>query len=214
MYAGENNDFMVPNAKLGAVVSQSWCDPETISWGSTPGNTNVAFYESSLLAPYMGGQLGVYKCPADIIPSDNGDRIRSYSMNSQVGDDDPSTLMEAQSVCLGFRCFSKLSDITICPGPTDTFVFMEESMLTLNDGYFQVWATPPGTIENFYDIPACYHVWGCGTSFADGHGEIHKWQTKYLQRLVPAKTPTLASMTVGNNNADWLWFTQHATCPQ
>jgi len=33
----------------------------------------------------MGGQLGVYRCPADNIPSANGQRLRTYSMNSQVG---------------------------------------------------------------------------------------------------------------------------------
>jgi len=38
----------------------------------------------------MGNQIAVYKCPGDFKPSLNGNRIRSYSMNSQVGAADGS----------------------------------------------------------------------------------------------------------------------------
>jgi prepilin-type N-terminal cleavage/methylation domain-containing protein/prepilin-type processing-associated H-X9-DG protein len=214
MYAGDYNDYMLPNAPLGGINGQVWCDPETVGWGNLPGNTNSAFYQTALLAPYMGGQLGVYHCPADIIPSDNGQRIRSFSMNSQVGDVDPSVKSLSQGVSTGFGAYSKVSEIAIAPGTSQTFIFCEESMLTINDGFMQVWATPPGTIEQFYDIPACYHSFSCNFSFADGHVETHKWQTQFLRMSVPAHTPNKASLLVGNNNVDWLWFTQHATAPQ
>jgi len=210
LYATDFNDYMVPNAPLGYPLGESWCDPESLGWGSLPGNINTAFYLSSLMAPYMGGQLGVYKCPADKIPSDNGQRIRSYSMNSQVGDLYCKPLANTGSP--GFRACIKVNELQN-PGPSDTFIFGEESMLTLNDGFQQVFATPPGVVEQFYDIPGCYHIWGCGFSFADGHAEIHKWMTPFLQKIVPAHTPTLPSLLVGQNNADWLWYTQHATAP-
>jgi len=212
MYAGDFNDYMVPNAPLGYPTNESWCYSVGINWGTSDGNTNTVFYQSSLMSPYMGGQLGVYKCPADNIPSANGQRIRTFSMNSQVGDLYCKPLANSSSP--GFRSCIKVSDITSSLGTSDTFVFGEESMLTLNDGFFQVFATPTGTIETFYDIPGCHHRWGCGFSFADGHAEIHSWKTSFLQKEVAANTPTLPSMVVGINNVDWLWFTGHATCPQ
>ena len=53
--------------------------------GSLVGNTNITLYTDGLLAPFLTGETGVYKSPGDITPSANGQRIRSYSMNGQMG---------------------------------------------------------------------------------------------------------------------------------
>src|ERR1039458_218174 len=82
MYAGDFNDVMVPNAPLG-YGSNTWYNGTAENWQTSDANTNRNYYVNSIMGPYMVSQLGVYKCPADIIPSDNGQRIRSYSMNSQ-----------------------------------------------------------------------------------------------------------------------------------
>jgi len=54
-------------------------------WHFNTANTNWAYYQTSIMAPYMGGQVGVYKCPADSIASDNGPRVRTVSMQGQMG---------------------------------------------------------------------------------------------------------------------------------
>jgi prepilin-type N-terminal cleavage/methylation domain-containing protein len=212
MYAGDYRDYMVPNAPLNADPTKSWC-PSTLgeNWGSSSENIDRSIYLTSLLAPYMSGQINVYKCPGDTIPSQNGDRLRSYSMNGQMAS--PKSITDRDNP--NYRAFIKLSDLSLATlNPSDAFIWCEESMSTLNDGYLQIDAA--GTSGYFPDVPGAYHgVSVCGFSFADGHAEGHKWQTSVL------KIPTVAGkgynaggqLPVGVNkqNADWVWFTTHAT---
>jgi len=86
MYANDNKDYMLPNAPLGATSNDCWCPSQAESWGPADVNTNPAWYLGTLMSPYMVNQLGAYACPGDNIPSANGTRIRSASMNSQMGD--------------------------------------------------------------------------------------------------------------------------------
>ena len=211
-YANENNDLMVPNAPSNSGTNLlSWCSGIVESWGSSDGNTNPVYYLNSLMAPYMGNQLGVYKCPADNIPSDNGERIRTYSMNSQVGHSiNQNGVDPIPNYDSGSRVYGKVSDIAIFPGASDTFIFCEENMCSMNDGYLQVNAANSGGAATFPDIPGSYHRWSCGFSFADGHAEIHKWMTPILKIPVVYKF-TENNLLAGPKNADWVWFTQHAT---
>src|SRR5262249_27505052 len=125
MYAGENNDSLMPNSPLGA--GYSWCGGYTESWGASPGNIDPTIYQTNMLAPYMGGQLGVYRCPADNIPSDNGQRLRTYSMQGQMG----TSFNFGNQVYAKY--YLKMGDMT-APVPSDLIVFLEESMWTMNDG--------------------------------------------------------------------------------
>ena len=91
MYANDNSGFLLPNAPYGQNLGggKAWIDVTTMAYvegpGNLMGNTNTALYTDGLLAPYLANQLGVYKSPADTIPSANGQRIRSYTMNGQMG---------------------------------------------------------------------------------------------------------------------------------
>ena len=212
MYAGDFSDSCVPNAPLGAAAASTWC-PATIgeNWASSPENIDRSIYLNSILAPYMGGQIDVYKCPGDILPSQNGPRLRSYSMNGQMGS--PKSLTDRDN--LGYRAFKKSTHMSVGTlSPGDAFIWCEESMSTLNDAYLQIDAA--GTSGFFPDVPGAYHAASvCGFSFADGHAEAHKWQTSAL------KIPTVSGKGYGTGgqlpvgvtaaNADWRWFTTHAT---
>ncbi|HVU08530.1 MAG TPA: prepilin-type N-terminal cleavage/methylation domain-containing protein [Verrucomicrobiae bacterium] len=207
MYASDNNGFLLPNAPYTppSPGSKAWIDVSTTAYeeglGNQEGNTNMALYTSGLLAPYLGNQLGVYKSPADILPSANGQRIRSYSMNGQMGCAYTKGVINFDSPAIQYV---KESDITK-PVPTDAFVFCEESPYTINDGYLEIYSQ--GYQPGFPDVPAAYLGGGCAFSFADGHAQVHKWVTSTLINA-KGEFPTL---TGGNNNADWVWFTQHAT---
>ncbi len=85
MYGGDNQDTMCPNAPENYTNADAWCPVDVETWDWDTINTNPIPYQSTIIAPYMGGQLGVYRCPGDIKPSKNGVRIRSYSMNGQMG---------------------------------------------------------------------------------------------------------------------------------
>ncbi|MDB6022804.1 MAG: xcpT 2 [Pedosphaera sp.] len=209
MYADDNNGVLLPNspyqpAAIGA-AGKAWIDSATgvEGLGNTPGNTNLLLYTTGLLAPYLANQIGVYRCPADNMLSAGGQqRLRSYSMNGQMGavymvlpqyrfNDDAPALQ-----------YVKETDI-ITPNPSMAFVFCDESPYTINDGFLEINSHAPG---GFPDVPAAYLNNACGFSFADGHSEVHKWQTSALQNAKGANP----SLPGGAGNLDWLWFSQHA----
>jgi prepilin-type N-terminal cleavage/methylation domain-containing protein len=212
MYVGDYSDFVVPNAPLGNAAIKTWA-PAVIgeNWAFSPENTNRDIYLTSILAPYMSGQIDIYKCPGDIIPSQNGSRLRSYSMNGQMGS--PKSITDRDNP--GYRAFTKANQMgSSSLIPSEAFIWCEESMSTLNDAYVQIDAA--GTSGYFPDVPGAYHAVSiCGFSFADGHAESHKWQTSAL------RIPTIAGkgynsggqlpVGVNKNNLDWIWFTTHAT---
>ena len=99
--------------------------------GNGSANTDVKLYQTNLMAGYMTGQLGVYRCPADNIPSDNGQRIRTYSMQGQVG---TTFAYQANAKILqkGFTCIRR-------PGPSDLIVFLEENGIALSGSVGDGW---------------------------------------------------------------------------
>jgi prepilin-type N-terminal cleavage/methylation domain-containing protein len=209
MYANDNNSFLLPNAPYGHNLagSKAWVDVSSMAYveglGNQEGNINTALYTDGLLAPYLANQLGVYKSPADTMPSANGQRIRSYSMNGQMGCVYLKSIIPPFNLDSPAIQYVKESDITR-PVPTDAFVFCEESPYSINDGYLQIASQPfkPG----FPDVPAAYLGNACAFSFADGHAEVHKWTTSVL---LSAKTNS-PPLVGGQYNADWVWFSQHA----
>jgi hypothetical protein len=210
MYSTENNDYLMPNSPTGSAENSSWCGGDNEGWGNLVANTNAAVYTNALLWPYLGKNLAVYRCPGDRVPSANGFRIRSYSMNGQMGAEyDDALSTNANPSCL---TYIKGSDI-ISPTPANAFVFCDESPESIDDGYLQLASTPFAveTWNLFPNIPACYLEGACGFSFADGHGEIHRWQTSAL--LIPLNDTVHyeAGGVGGIHNVDWIWLSQHAT---
>ena len=202
IYLDDNNDVMLPNAPLG-VSGQGWCPSSTESWASVAVNTNVLLYTSILIAPYISSNITVFKCPADVVPSANGQRLRSYSMNGQMG-----AASLANEYNPGYLAYTYGSDLT-CPSPANAFVFVDEHPGSINDGFFQITSASPV----FPDVPASYLEGGCGFSFADGHGEIHQWQTTSL--MIPVTYGvTVNEVSVSSMNVDWQWFSARATCHQ
>jgi prepilin-type N-terminal cleavage/methylation domain-containing protein len=209
MYANDNNGFLLPNAPLGFVQSGviPWIDVSTPTYvegmNNEIGNTNMALYTSGLLAPYLGNQIGIYRSPADKMPSKNGTRIRSYSMNGQMG---VTTYLKLHyNPDLPALTYSKESDI-IRPSPSDAFVFCEESPYSIGDGYLEI--SSQASASGFPDSPAAYLGNACAFSFADGHSEAHKWTTSVLLDAMNKKQHTTTASPL---NADWQWFAQHAT---
>ncbi len=208
LYATDFADVMVPNAPLG-FGSNTWCSGSAEDWIFANANTNPVVYKTSILAPFLGNQLGVYKCPSDTIPSANGPRIRSYSMNSQMGD------LICKNLTLtynrGWNAYVKVSELVAPVGPSQGFVFCEENMCSLNDGYLQV----DSNNATWPDVPGSYHNWAAGFSFADGHAELRRWVTGALKIPVKANfmRDTVPAVPGGKNNPDWVWFRDHAASP-
>ncbi len=93
MYAYDHDDYLPPNegSSIGAPPSDSWVNgilnPATDDW---PDNTNTLYLSQSLLAPYLGTSLGVWRCPSDKSMARAGGtlfpRTRTYSMSRSADD--------------------------------------------------------------------------------------------------------------------------------
>ncbi len=202
MYKDDFNDYLVPNGISGHASWLPFSNPNQ-DWYNSSGNTNAAFYTNTLFWPYLAGNINAYRCPGDVKPSANGYRIRSYSMNGQMG-------QTSVTYNPTFRVYIKGADLT-CPTPANTFVFCDESFYTMNDGWLQINASTP----DYPDAPAAYLGGACGFGFADGHAEVHRWLgtalpgVPYTQGVVRGGTTHVLSSGV---DPDWVWLTQHATC--
>jgi len=216
LYSAEWNDWLTPNAPVGAVSPTGqpvgWC-PGQENWSASIYNTAPDYYRTNVLGPYVGN-VDVYKCPNDKLLSDNGERIRSISMNGAMCGDLPANVrFNIQSFMSGFRVYSKTADLTV-PRPANTWVFCDESMFTLNDGYLQVALSLPG----YPDVPAAYDVGGNCFSFADAHVEYREWvwpgTTSAGLRNCPYRYGvTTSSSSWGSSGADtdWVWLRQHSS---
>ncbi len=165
LYADENMDLLVNNHGINETLIRrdSWVN-NVEDWLSSDGNTNLASLTSGKLAPYLGGNTGVFKCPSDKSVAENGPRIRTMAMNSLVGDPGVLTNQFNPQMVQFFR----MSEITV---PAQIYVFLDEHPDTINDGFFMnrwedyVWGNLPGS----------FHNGAANLSFADGHLETHRW---------------------------------------
>jgi len=149
------------------------------------------------LSPYVKNYK-VYHCPADNYnnPLNSGHvNLRSYSMNSAVGTIGytfytsgspplnspvqggwlPGTAYNAaQSTWLTYGKSSSFAR----PGPSKTWVFMDENPYSINDGSLAIPAYAAAGNTYLVDFPSGLHGQAGGISFADGHSIIHQWQDK------------------------------------
>src|ERR1035438_9386735 len=66
MYAADANDTIVPTAPLGEMMP-TWCGGSGVDWHMSNSNTNWHYYATNIMGQYLVGQIGVYRCPADVI---------------------------------------------------------------------------------------------------------------------------------------------------
>jgi prepilin-type N-terminal cleavage/methylation domain-containing protein len=226
MYSEDFNDIMLLNAPANlpdptVTKDNSWCPTEE-SWAYLPGgdNTNVHAFQVALLGPYMAGQVGVYRCPGDTIPSSDAHsvhddiRIRSYSMNSQMGQwylanfYSPPDGLNYSSL----KIYQKVKDL-ICPSPSMAFIFADETMYTLDDGYMQMSGLAM-VGPAFPNAPAHYHCGGASFSFADGHSEPHAWRGPVLPNLRYAFGVKSggSDLNTTESDPDWQWLYPRSGC--
>jgi prepilin-type N-terminal cleavage/methylation domain-containing protein len=221
LYAGDYQDFIVPAAPLGDQVQADgelaiWC-PGTSgeNWDYSVDNTNTALFTRTVLAPYIAASTAIFKCPADNIPSLNGQRLRSYSMNGQLGwvylnppPGQPGFGMD--NYAAPRRVYNKFTDLS-CPGPAMIFFFCDETMYTMDDGWMQM--GPPDSPQ-FPNAPAHYHLGGSCLSFGDGHSESHKWRGPVLPKM-PYAFNQIAGGSDNNTSPtdpDWIWLNPREGC--
>ena len=153
--------------------------PGFLDWGLRQDNTNTQYLveeQYSPLAKYISKSKNIFKCPADKFLSGPqrkarwNERARSMAINAVMGF--PWAKATPWYNPANCTVYEKLSDMRKTP-PSNAWVFADEHPDVINDSYLVI----DMNTHWFSDIPASYHNGACGFSFADGHSEIHKWQT-------------------------------------
>jgi len=230
LYAEDSGDILVGNGDIPfrGGVSPNWTGGSwlTLNNPRDPNNwDHEKFTKKSPLWPYCGNSLGIWMCPADMSFGINNlgqrvHRIRSMSMNNWVGgygSTMPALPEFPGPGGTGWKAYRMLSDI-VNPGPSQTFVTIDEREDSINDGFFVVdmtgYPNQPGQWLRV-DYPASYHNRAGGLSFADGHSEIHRWRDPRTMPAIQSQDLDLGSTAKrsqdGSNNQDVLWMQDHST---
>jgi prepilin-type N-terminal cleavage/methylation domain-containing protein len=213
MYAEDNNGKLAPNggqANTGPADPRT--DPSYLSGGANfqwcSGNMNAFslyatnYVQVGCIYPYVK-TMNVYKCPADQAVFKFGPlsypHVRSYSMNCYL-----SPIKGAEwGIFEGTRNFYKDTDFNQ-PGPSMTYVLIDENEYSINDAYF---VSDP-TQGNFWQsIPATRHGSAGCLSFADGHSEIKRWRDGNILNYKGTTGPVAGDP----NSGDAAWLQQRAT---
>jgi prepilin-type N-terminal cleavage/methylation domain-containing protein/prepilin-type processing-associated H-X9-DG protein len=169
-------------------------------------NTNLTTITAASLGPYTKS-TDIYRCPGDHVLSDAqrnagwSARIRSYSMNAMIGDAGELTLTGTNQNNPGYVQFFKMAGI---PRPSTIFVFLDEHPDSINDGYF----INQGDYHRWLDLPASYHNGAASFSFADGHGEIHRWLSPLTKPPSRPEAVKLPMYVADGERGDLYWTTE------
>lgn len=232
LYAVDSNDYLPPNPDDGNTTpGHNWCPGQAGVGGADEFNADLLKDETrSMLAPYIGRNVSIFKCPADLrvgnYPSSGPDvskrgtkvpSARTFSENQAVGTNPDSAggkipvngpwLDGNHSHVYGqtWLTYGKMGDFTR-PGPANTFLYIDEDAKSLNDGAFAT--VGPSVNQDFQmiDWPGTYHNMACGFAFADGHSEIHKWLDS---RTAIPKNGSASRQTL-TGSPDVVWLANHA----
>jgi len=203
-YADDAQGWLAPNPDLTS--TNMWVRGEM---GNPVEATNTEFLSASKLAPYLGGNIKIFKCPGDA-----SDHVRTYSMSQAVGSkpDVPAAVdgpwldgTRHHKANHPWRTYGRFADM-INPAPPGLWVFMDENQYNINDAAFAVAMNHAPTI--MMDWPGTYHHFSAGIAFADGHVEIHHWtdrRTKVKTRVALGPHPQSPA------NPDILWLQQRTS---
>ena len=218
MYNSDNNDKIVQSyhgssAAGGAIAADPTKAPWVVGWldwSLSPDNTNILFLTDdkfSKLARYSGKAKNIFLCPADKyvnpVQRNRGwtERARSVSGNIGIGAGNAEDCGCWDGI---YKHIKKASEF-IFPGPTETWVFLDEHPCSINDaGFFNPHAA------SWVDQPATYHSGAAGFAFADGHSEIHKWRQSLAARRAQTvdvnRTNPDAPATIGDKDISWMSY--------
>jgi prepilin-type N-terminal cleavage/methylation domain-containing protein/prepilin-type processing-associated H-X9-DG protein len=228
MYAGDNQDVLVPNRGLGgqsAVLVNPLTNPELQPGGKfaqwCPGSMQtitVALYydqwiKAGLLYPYINS-LKVYHCPGDHLRMPRGvaaafqrPSLRTYSMNCWVQSMDSFGYnTTAWKSIPGYYVYKTLGGMAR-PGASKTWVFMEEGPIGIDDGYF---AVDPTQTATWFNVPAVLHGNASAMAYADGHSETRQWTDGSMIHGVGAD-PKGNGVKADPNSGDLPWFISRST---
>ena len=220
IYNGDNSDRIVGSyhggdAQGGAAANDPLKSPWVVGWldwSTSTDNTNLLFLTEdryARLGKYLGKNKNVFRCPADVYVSSSqrsrgwSERARSISGNIGIGDGNAETGPWDPI----YKHIKKQTEF-IYPGPSETWVYLDEHPCSINDaGFFNPYVT------QWIDQPASYHNGAAGVAFADGHSEIHKWVASLSTARAKRVDTTFNGVTatpVARGDRDLTWMSYRA----
>jgi len=192
MYATDNHDSIPPN-RLAAQGGDFVADQGSWVVGNAWLDLTTSNITAGVIFPNVNS-VRMYRCPTDrSTVRDHSELIRSRSysancwLNSSAG---PGTIEDFNHEDPIPRKYSGLPS----PGPSRTFVFIDEHENTINTGAL-CFPNPFGKVGSTYQppfwdrMPGDRHNNGCNISFADGHWEHWRWK---WQRTVTRSSQPIA----------------------
>jgi len=223
MYSHDYSDYLAPNSDFGNegkdLDNPAWVagnmsyalDPASLSDDT---NTDLLVGQSYAMFGSLGQYTrnpAVYHCPGDksVVRADGIAyvRVRSIAMNGWVGFDTRDWGEPADPPY--YRLNTKMNNLQN-PGPSDTWVFIDEREDSINDGWFAVDMINQGPQARWVDIPAAYHNNAANLSFADGHAETRKWIDPRTMPPMGSGVPVVKPQFCPNN-PDVGWLQSHTT---
>jgi prepilin-type N-terminal cleavage/methylation domain-containing protein/prepilin-type processing-associated H-X9-DG protein len=214
MYADDNNDSIALNADTTSINNASangWVRG-IIDWGSqgsaSSDDYNTANLTQSSFGPYCSHTAGIYKCPGDNVDGALGPRVRSVSMNCQMGSQNGSQ-QAINTQFAQYPPYRRVTDINHI-GTSKAWVFIDEHADSINDAFFFV--SMSAASYSWYDVPANYHDGASAFSFADGHAETKKWtDPKILNNPVTKSNRGVFSIFNSATGSDLSWLQERTT---
>jgi prepilin-type N-terminal cleavage/methylation domain-containing protein/prepilin-type processing-associated H-X9-DG protein len=188
MYADDYGGVMVPNWILDP---RAWIDGTKGDVSTPVGATNLEAVKEGLLFKY-NPNVGVYICPAALkgpSAAPNPRVVRNYSLEGRMGgaNDADHVQYGVQSTewVLGsaYPQYKKLTDIGK-PSPAEAMTFVDESIETVDDGYFAVNDSNHAT--EWQNSPTVRHGKSGVLAFADGHSDRWRWRALAIEQGIYA----------------------------
>lgn len=201
LFANDHDGLLAASAATaGSAWVSGWLD-----WGTSSDNTNKLYLidpRYAQLADYVGRDASLFKCPEDEHLSAQQrarhwkERVRSYSCSVVVGAGSGS-IPAIDPIFAPVRSISEFRT----PAPADCFVLLEEHPDSINDSAF---FTP--NLMQWLDLPASFHTRAANLTFADGHVEIHPWQSSNTVQRV---TYSFHAPVARPGDPDIAWLRNH-----
>jgi prepilin-type N-terminal cleavage/methylation domain-containing protein/prepilin-type processing-associated H-X9-DG protein len=201
MYPEDNDDKLPPNKSVDSQsVEGSWV------LGNAQKDTTTTNVEMGVLFAYTRS-TAVYLCPSDkstVTGEKSLRRTRSCSAGSNTPSEVRSKGWDWQPS--DFPTFPRSLTLAWCqtapPGPSKTFIFIDENEQSIDDGVFAIGG------DLWWEMPADRHKQGCNLSFTDGHVESHHWQApKVFKRYQQPSAATDGGKD--RRDLNWLYDRTH-----
>jgi len=221
LYANDFNQLLFPNPDRDSEVRDYWIwmQGNALVPLTAQIEANMRDPKKAMLAPYLGGNIAVYKCPADKTKIGKIPSSRTFSCNQAIGIDHQNgynapvtaphlNAWTPSSAGLEGTTYARFRLLSDCVRPANVWVFVDEDPSSINDAGCASRgprAEPKG-YDSWVDWPAAFHNGACGFAFLDGHSEIHRWVTAEMR-----KYPKTGMANPALTQKDIHWYASNAT---